>query len=99
MNDLLADMFGANDDDWMADPNRVCRPTPGATPQQVRTHADQWFPPDTVTARTARRLCAECPVRAACLRHALDNGEAEGVWGGTTPDVRRRRLRKTGAVA
>lgn len=36
----------------------------------------------------AKRLCAECPVRSACLRAALDNGEAFGVWGGLDADQR-----------
>lgn len=30
----------------------------------------------------AKRLCAECPVLVPCRQHALEQGEAYGVWGG-----------------
>lgn len=55
------------------------------------------FYPDTGKgARPAQRVCASCPVRAACLEHALDVGERHGVWGGATEDERRaiRRTRR-----
>ncbi len=48
-------------------------------------------------AEAARAMCGWCPVRAACLEHALVAGEDHGIWGGTTPDERRamrRRARK-----
>ena len=32
----------------------------------------------------AKRVCAVCPVKAACLQHALKAGEAYGIWGGLT---------------
>jgi len=35
-------------------------------------------------------LCRTCPVRLACLEHALSEGEHYGIWGGATPDERRR---------
>ncbi|MFB9207567.1 WhiB family transcriptional regulator [Nonomuraea spiralis] len=38
----------------------------------------------------ARRICQGCPVRVQCLTWAVETGEAEGMWGGTTPDERRR---------
>ncbi|MEU3727559.1 WhiB family transcriptional regulator [Streptomyces sp. NPDC031705] len=38
----------------------------------------------------AKELCASCPVRQACLRHALLMGESYGVWGGLTAPERRR---------
>ncbi|MER5733418.1 WhiB family transcriptional regulator [Streptomyces sp. NPDC002138] len=37
----------------------------------------------------AKRVCAVCPVRRACLEHALNTHEAFGVWGGLTEDERR----------
>ncbi|NJP88621.1 WhiB family transcriptional regulator [Nonomuraea sp. FMUSA5-5] len=38
----------------------------------------------------ARRICQGCPVRAICLDWALSTGEPDGMWGGTTPEERRR---------
>lgn len=38
----------------------------------------------------ARSICAGCPVKRDCLDWALDNGEAFGVWGGTSGRQRGR---------
>lgn len=38
--------------------------------------------------RRAKRVCASCPVREACLAHALRAHERYGVWGGLTEDER-----------
>jgi WhiB family redox-sensing transcriptional regulator len=58
---------------------------------------DLFFPLGTVGAslpqiEQAKRVCATCPVSTACLRWALDSGDA-GVWGGTTEEERRRHRR------
>ena len=45
-------------------------------------------------AAEAKAICAECPVRQACLEHALAHREREGVWGGTTERERRRIVRQ-----
>jgi len=45
----------------------------------------------------ALAICATCPVRAQCLEHALRNREAYGIWGGTTPEQRRRIARRRAA--
>lgn len=50
--------------------------------------------------RTAIAVCAGCPVRDACLEHALGLPENYGVWGGTTEVERsaeRRRRRDAAA--
>lgn len=39
----------------------------------------------------AKKLCAQCPVIDACLRHATANRELYGVWGGMTEAERHRR--------
>lgn len=39
-------------------------------------------------------ICSACPVRDACLTHALDEKERWGMWGGLTPIERRRIERK-----
>ena len=64
-----------------------------------------WFfprsgPPSETTTR-ARRLCAGCPVRGACLEHALDAPEELGIWGGTTGNERAamRRARRARPAA
>ncbi|MFE9561263.1 WhiB family transcriptional regulator [Streptomyces sp. NPDC006487] len=47
----------------------------------------------------AKRVCAGCPVREACLEHALRTREPYGVWGGLTEEERRAllvRSRRTG---
>jgi WhiB family transcriptional regulator, redox-sensing transcriptional regulator len=40
----------------------------------------------------AKRICRDCPVQIQCLGWALENGAADGVWGGTTPEERRVRM-------
>jgi len=36
----------------------------------------------------AKRICLSCPVLHRCLRHAIESGEAYGIWGATTPKER-----------
>lgn len=40
--------------------------------------AEDWF--DYRKARQAERICANCPMRKACARAALDLNAADGVW-------------------
>jgi WhiB family redox-sensing transcriptional regulator len=40
----------------------------------------------------AKRICAECPVKAECLEAALAARESFGVWGGLNEYERRRLL-------
>ncbi len=54
--------------------------------------------------RTAKAICASCPVQAECLTYALTVEGAErlgrhGVWGGTTPEQRDRIAREQRASA
>lgn len=44
-------------------------------------------------ADQACRICAGCRVRRQCLQFAMDHGEMEGIWGGTTPEERVRARR------
>ena len=62
---------------WMAD--AVC----------AQTDPDLFFPEAGGSSKAAKKLCAECPVRAQCLAYALKNGETEGIWGGASPKERR----------
>ena len=43
---------------------------------------DLGFAESPALLEQAKRLCTECPVRAACLAGALDRAEPWGVWGG-----------------
>lgn len=57
---------------WRA--NAACR---GRDPET-------WFPVknNASAAAPAVLLCRGCPVRAQCLRHALEFCEQFGIWGG-----------------
>ncbi|MBZ6085889.1 WhiB family transcriptional regulator [Streptomyces olivaceus] len=39
-------------------------------------------------ATEAKALCQACPIRAACLDHAIRTSETDGIWGGLTPKER-----------
>lgn len=45
----------------------------------------------------ALSICASCPVRAQCLDYAIRNRETYGIWGGATPEQRRRMRRERAA--
>ena len=49
---------------------------------------------DEIDAAQAKAICEVCPVRQACLEHALAHREREGIWGGTTERERRRIVRQ-----
>jgi WhiB family redox-sensing transcriptional regulator len=53
---------------------------------------ETFFPPPTEPADLAVALCRRCEVQGACLAAALDAGDANGVWGATTPRERRAML-------
>jgi WhiB family redox-sensing transcriptional regulator len=59
-----------------------------------------WYPDRTtgLAARDeARAVCRDlCPVRTACLLHALERREPFGIWGGHTEHERRSMLRARG---
>jgi hypothetical protein len=57
---------------------------------ECRSYPAEWWFEVKSTRRRAIRVCGQCPVRAECLAHALDNGELGGVWGGTTAGKRQR---------
>ena len=48
-----------------------------------------FFPRRGETAGPARRVCAACPVRQACLDYAITNRISHGIWGGLTERERR----------
>lgn len=44
--------------------------------------AELWFAESPADLELAKSLCADCPVRQACLTGALQRREPWGVWGG-----------------
>ena len=38
----------------------------------------------------AKRICQECPIRIKCLTYALEHQEPNSIWGGLTPEERKR---------
>ena len=60
---------------------------------------DLFFPVAAGTAdgpetTRALRICDDCQVKRQCLDFAMRHGEANGIWGGTTPEERTRVLRE-----
>lgn len=70
---------------WATDPRAVCADSP----------VDYWFPErgQGRIEREGARLCFTCPIRKACLEHALRRPEKVGTWGGTTANQRGRLYR------
>lgn len=56
--------------------------------------ADDLFVEGAARQRTAREVCAACPVRLECLVDALDHAISFGVWGGLTERERRALTRR-----
>jgi WhiB family transcriptional regulator, redox-sensing transcriptional regulator len=69
------------DTTWMA--QGECRDLPPET----------FFPTNGAGVEIAKRVCAECPVREACLEYALFHNIEHGVWGGESERARRRMAR------
>ena len=61
--------------------------------------SSEFFPSDGVGVERARRMCAECPVKAECLEYALTYRIDHGVWGGCSERERRRLLRRRRVTA
>jgi WhiB family redox-sensing transcriptional regulator len=54
----------------------------------VGADLDLFFPELPGEAEEAKRICAGCPVKPECLRHAVNSPE-HGIWAGTDEDERR----------
>ena len=53
-----------------------------------------FYPASDEGAEPAKAICRVCPVREACLEHAITAREKQGVWGGLTERERRRLIRQ-----
>jgi WhiB family redox-sensing transcriptional regulator len=59
---------------------------------------DLWFPSNENSRvkssyeamNYAKSVCARCPIVVQCLAHALSNKEEHGIWGGSSPNERKR---------
>jgi WhiB family redox-sensing transcriptional regulator len=63
----------------------------------AQTNSEIFFPSHDDPGTEAKQICRRCPVRAECLKFALENNERYGIWGGLDPverDTLRRRLRQ-----
>jgi len=61
-------------------------------------NADLFFPERGASTRSAKAICRECEVRAACLEFAIVTGEKFGIWGGMS-ERERRRVRRDRQIA
>lgn len=50
----------------------------------------KWFPGAYETDEDAKATCRTCPVKAECLEGALEREEPHGIFGGATPEERKR---------
>ena len=58
-------------------------PAPIRRPLPCRVEDPElWFAESPDQLELAKSLCADCPMRAACLAGALERAEPWGVWGG-----------------
>ena len=58
---------------------------------------DIFFPePGGAPIKNVRAICEACPVRLVCLEYAITEHIAWGVWGGLTPNERKRLRRGRG---
>lgn len=67
-----------------------------------RTHErpDMWHGDTPAETTEAKILCRTiCPVADACLKHAMEHDEREGVWGGLSQNERARIRNGTSALS
>ncbi len=58
-----------------------------------------FFPGKGGSLRQPKVICRACEVRAECLEYALERGERWGIYGGLSPQERRRLKRVREAAA
>ncbi|WLD46779.1 WhiB family transcriptional regulator [Candidatus Nanosynbacter lyticus] len=58
---------------------------------------DMFFPEskDRRYAEEALKVCRGCKVKEDCLDHAIENDEKYGIWGGMTPEARKKLSRRS----
>ena len=57
-------------------------------------HHPNWWTGDEHFVGLALHVCrTQCPVRAQCLKWAMDNDETDNIYGGLTPAMRAKRAK------
>lgn len=79
---IAATPVPAEDYDWRKD--GLC----------AQTDPEAFFPEIGGSSVPAKRICNTCEVSEQCLAYALMNDEKFGIWGGLSPQERRRLLKK-----
>lgn len=72
-----------------AEDQRVPAPDWRSQGECLRHDPETFFPNAAEDPGPALDICGRCAVIGPCLAAALDSGECDGVWGGTTPEERR----------
>lgn len=54
------------------------------------TDPDRWYSESAAVVAHARTICAACPAREPCADYGIENQESWGIWGGLTPNERRK---------
>ena len=62
----------------------------------AQTDPEAFFPEKGGSTREAKKVCAQCEVRAECLQYALEHDERFGIWGGLSERERRKLKRRLG---
>jgi WhiB family transcriptional regulator, redox-sensing transcriptional regulator len=75
----------------------VCRK--GVDPELFFGRPDSKVPMNRQTVTKARTYCFSCPVQNDCLVYAMRGDEDFGIWGGFTPEERRRARSLTSSIA
>jgi len=64
----------------------------------AQTDPELFFPDKGGSAKPAKRICAQCPVRVQCLDWAQATQQSDGIYGGFST-LERRKLRHAAAAA
>ena len=73
----MSDYTPSRPQPWMAD--SAC----------LTTDPDAFFPDKGAANKAALMVCADCPVRDACLNYAIQEHITIGIYGGTTAKQRK----------
>lgn len=57
---------------------------------RIDFHPESWRPGYWSKVKTAQMVCDKCPVKLDCREFARSTREEMGIWGGETPDQRKK---------